>query len=315
MARHVLVFKVVAVAALAFLMVNRPARATAYPLLAAAGDISCRPGSVPKPNECGGSATGAEINRAHPTVVAALGDNQYEYGTLAEFLAPGAFNETWGAFKSRIRPVPGNHEYTISPTASGYFDYFGVAAGPDARGYYSYQLGAWHLIALNSSCASTGCGDTKLGRTTTAQLRWLKSDLAHTRARCILAYWHHPLFSSTVGLNNELGVAPLWRILFDAKADVVLNGHAHDYERFARQDPDGQPTPRGIREFVVGTGGRNHGQLALTHVRTSQVRDGDEFGALFMTLHKGSYSWEFRNVEGVLRDHGSTRCHSASRAA
>jgi acid phosphatase type 7 len=285
--------------------------ATADPVLAAAGDIACEPGQRPSALECGQGATAAEIKHARPAAVAALGDDQYEHGLLPEFLGPGAFNQTWGAFKRRIRPVPGNHEYSISPTATGYFEYFGHAAGSPGHGYYSYRLGRWQVMALNSSCSDIGCLDSEFGTTTSAQLRWLKRDLAHNKNRCILAYWHHPLFSSVGMLNNELGVRPMWDALLEAHADVVLNGHAHDYERFAPQNAAGRVTSSGLREFVVGSGGRSHITFDFV-LPTSRFRDDKDFGVLFLTLHRASYDWQFRTVAGAVLDHGSTRCHYAT---
>jgi acid phosphatase type 7 len=300
-----------ALAAIAALATLAASPAAADPLLGAAGDIACEAGKPPAHLECRQGATAAEIKRARPTLVAALGDNQYEDGTLSDFFGAGAFNQTWGAFKSRIRPVPGNHEYSASPTAAGYFEYFGAAAGPFGRGYYSYNVGAWHLIALNSSCSDTECSNRDLdGTTTSAQLSWLKGDLAHHRHRCVLAYWHHPLFSSVRVLNDEAGVRSLWEALLAAGADVVLNGHAHNYERFAPQNAAGRPSSSGLREFVVGTGGRNHVGFD-SRLPTSRFRDDDDFGVLFLTLHRASYDWRFRTVYGKVADAGSARCHRA----
>jgi acid phosphatase type 7 len=307
--RRLRICLLVGAAALACAVARLPAPAGAAPVLAAAGDIACPPGWPTTPFACGQAATAAEIEHARPHTVAALGDDQYEQGGLGEFLGPGAFNDTWGAFKRLMRPVPGNHEYMFSPTASGYFEYFGSAAGPGTRGYYTYRVGRWQVFALNSACSDAGCGDSEAGRTSTAQLRWLKGELAHTHKRCILAYWHHPLFSSTL-LDNEWGVAPLWRLLYHAGADVILNGHAHDYERFARLDPNGRPTSRGIREFVVGTGGEDHLPFSRT-LRSSENRDDHDFGVLFLTLHNDRYGWQFRTAGGTVVDHGAARCHSA----
>jgi acid phosphatase type 7 len=308
-ARH---HAVVASAILGAIAASASAPAAAAPVLAAAGDIACAPGAPITSAECDQGATAAEIAQARPSRVAALGDDQYEQGSLSEFLGPGAFGQTWGSFKSLIRPVPGNHEYTSSPTAVGYFDYFGHLAGGPGLGHYSFQLGAWHVVALNSSCSDAGCFDSEFGATTTRQLEWLKADLKRARGRrCILAYWHHPLFSSVTELNDEVGVRPLWEALFAARADVVLNGHAHDYERFAQQNPAGQPSPSGLREFVVGTGGRSHVGFG-TPAPNSQIRDDHDFGVLFLTLHRGSYAWQFRDPGRSVLDHGSAKCHYAT---
>jgi hypothetical protein len=263
---------------------------------------------VSTPTECQQAATARLIERAHLAAVAALGDNQYEEGALAEYLGAGGFNATWGTFKPLIHPVPGNDEYD-TPDASGYFQYFGAAANPAGASYYSYQLGPWHIVALNSNCSDLGCIDSIHGQVTSAELHWLASDLARARQRCILAYWHHPLFTSTVGLGGDPGLVPLWRMLFTAKVDVVLNGHAHDYERFALRDPSGKATLAGIREFVVGTGGESHFAFRRGHSRASQRRDARDFGVLFLTLHRKSYDWRFRSVRSVVRDRGFTRCH------
>jgi hypothetical protein len=280
------------------------------PLLAAVGDISCPPESVITPEACQQGATARLVQAARPSSVALLGDIQYEQSMLPEFMGPGAFNETWGPLMPLVHAVPGNHEYSSSPTAAGYFQYFGAAAGPGGRGYYSYRLGSWHVIALNSACLEA-CADTNTGIVSAAEVRWLRSDLAHVRRRCILAFWHHPRFSSTVGLGEELGVAPLWRLLYRARADVVINGHAHDYERFAQLDPEGRPTPRGIREFVVGTGGRNHFHFVRKPLRSSERRDDRDFGTLLLALHRERYAWRFVTVRGSIVDGGSTVCHRA----
>jgi hypothetical protein len=302
---------IVASATLGVIAASAPATAAADPVLAAAGDIACAPGAPTNSAQCGQGGTATEIARARPSRVAALGDDQYEQGSLSEFLGPGAFDQTWGSFKSRIRPVPGNHEYVSSPTAAGYFEYFGHLAGQAGRGYYSFQLGAWHVVALNSSCSDAGCFDSEFGATTTLQAEWLKADLERARGQCILAYWHHPLFTSVTELDDEWGVRPLWEALLAAGADVVLNGHAHNYERFAPQDPAGRPSSSGLREFVVGTGGRSHLEFGVP-LPTSQFRDDHDFGVLFLTLHGASYDWQFRNTNRSVLDHGSTKCHYAT---
>jgi hypothetical protein len=305
---HLPVRKLVAGAALIAAAAWGAVRAAADPLLVAVGDVACAPESAITSDACEQAATARLVEAARPTNVAILGDIQYEHATLPEFMGPGAFNETWSALKPLIRAVPGNHEYSSSPTAAGYFEYFGSTAGPAGRGYYSYRLGNWHVIALNSSCSDI-CRDANTGVVSSAELRWLKSDLAYVHGQCILAYWHHPRFSSTVGLGEELGVSPLWRLLYRAKADVVLNGHAHDYERFALQDWKGRPTPRGIREFVVGTGGKSHFHFARPS-RTSERRDEHDFGVLLLGLHPERYAWRFVTVHGAVVDRGSNVCHN-----
>jgi acid phosphatase type 7 len=180
------------------------------------------------------------------------------------------------------------------------------------HGYYSYTLGAWHIIALNSDCSNTACTDEEEGSVTTVELRWLLANLAHHRHQCLLAYWHHPRFSSAAP-GSDANLGPFWQLLFNAGADVVLNGHAHVYERFARQDPQGQSTPAGIREFIVGTGGRSLHDFERGFLPTSQAHDEKDFGVLFLTLRRASYSWQFRTVGNVVEDRGSAACHRARR--
>lgn len=307
--RRTIIFAVVLAGALGCCV----ARAPADPLLAAAGDIACPPNSIVAPLRCQQSATASLIESQEPKAVAALGDIQYEQANLSEFVGLGAFDETWGAFKSLIHPVPGNGEYKSSPTATGYFSYFGSQAGVGDLGYYSYNLGAWHLIALNSACADTGCSGESNSHVTSAELYWLQADLAAYRNRCLLAYWHQPLFSSFSGVDP--GVEPLWSLLYQAGADVVLNGHVHAYERFAQQNAEGVPTPSGIREFVVGTGGDSHHYFPQGLLATSQAHDDQDFGVLFLTLSPPGYSWRFRTVTGAIVDRGSTSCHHPLRQA
>ena len=209
-------------------------------------------------------------------------------------------------FKDRTRPSPGNHEYE-TPGASGYFTYFGAAAGEPAKGYYSYDLGSWHVISLNSNCSSVA-GGCAAG---SPQEQWLKADLAAHSNECTLAYWHHPRFSSGIH-GDEAFVGPFWDALYQAGADVVLNGHDHDYERFAPQNPSGQADPaQGISEFVVGTGGAE-----LRNFRTikpnSEVRVAQQNGVLKMTLHPDGYDWQFLTAPvGTIADTGSASCHGA----
>jgi hypothetical protein len=285
------------------------------PVIAAAGDIVCDPesmfynGGAGTPGNCQMRATSDAVLRANPTRVLALGDNQYEGGTLADYMA--AYNPTWGRFKSITRPVAGNHEYG-SRSAIGYFDYYdGVGrqrgtAGDRTKGYYSFDVGAWHLIALNSNCGevSVNCG---VGF---AQEAWLRSDLASHPRRCVLAFWHHPFFTS-----GQEGSSPTLRdfvtALYERRADVLLVGHDHDYERFAPQTPDGQlDTATGIREFVVGTGGRDLASLKKQLKPNSEASSSDTFGVLVMHLHPTSYSWQFVPAAGGgFQDSGSQACH------
>lgn len=278
------------------------------PVLAAAGDIACPAGDTT--HECQQSATAKLVASWHPSAVAALGDNQYASGLLSEFDGAGAYNETWGQFNPIVHPTPGNHEYALSSSASGYFSYFGSAA---PGGYYSYNLGAWHIVALNSNCSDSGCQDALAGTTSTAELSWLQTDLAAHPNQCILAYWHHPAFSSG-WVGNSPGVKPLWNALYAAHADVVLNGHDHMYERFAQQDPSQNATSLGIREFVVGTGGETLFTMGTIQPNMQAV-DNHHFGALFLTLHSSGYEWAFRTTTGTVIDSGSTACHAQPTSA
>jgi acid phosphatase type 7 len=273
------------------------------PSLAAVGDIACPSGDTT--DECQQLATANLTVAQHPTAVAVLGDNQYQSGLLSEYQSPGAYNDTWGQFNSIVHPTPGNHEYAASSTASGYFTYFGSSAG---TGYYSYDLGAWHILSLNSNCSDSGCQALEAGTTSSAEVSWLQGDLAAHPNQCILAYWHHPRFSSGY-VGSSPGVAPFWNTLYAAHADVVLNGHDHLYERFAQQDPLQSPTSQGIREFVVGTGGQELDSTMGRIEPNTQLADIHHFGVLFLTLHPGSYDWVFRATSGMVLDSGSTTCH------
>jgi acid phosphatase type 7 len=233
-----------------------------------------------------------------------LGDNAYESGTLSEFQA--YYDPTWGTFKARTHPSVGNHEYNTAG-ASGYFDYFGAAAGNRGEGWYSYDVGKWHLIALNANCSIVNCAPTS------TQTTWLKNDLASHTNSCTLAYWHQPLFSSGQH-GNDSSVKPFWDQLYASGADVVLNGHDHMYERFAPQNPSGSAdSANGIREFVVGTGGRDLYQWG-TIKPNSQFRDNQHHGVLKLVLHDGSYDWQFidtSSATGGVLDSGTGQCHAA----
>ena len=279
------------------------------PVIAAAGDIACDPQSTSFNN---GAGTATACRQQHtsdllldPTVfpdltaVLPLGDLQYENGAYTKFL--NSYDSSWGRLKAITRPVPGNHEY-VTAGAAGYYQYFGAAAGDPAKGYYSYDLGPWHLIALNSNCGPVGgCGSGS------PQERWLKADLGATQSTCTLAYWHHPRFSSGGEHGSDSTYDTFWRDLYAAGADVVLVGHEHDYERFAPQTPDQTPDTRGIREFVVGIGGRSFYTFSSVQPN-SEVRITQQFGVLKLTLHGSSYSWELVAENHSVLDSGSTTC-------
>ena len=264
------------------------------PVVVAAGDIaSCF--------NAGDEATSRLLSNIGGTVLT-LGDNAYEDGTPEEFA--DCYDSSWGRYKNRTKPSPGNHDY-YSEEAEGYFGYFGEAARDPDEGYYSYDQGAWHVLALNSNCEEIGGCDAD-----SPQVRWLKADLAKNGRFCTLAYFHHPLFTSGRYRPGIREVKPLWEALYASGADVVLNGHDHNYQRFAPQDPSGKADPeRGIREFVVGTGGKSHYPI-LYPMANSEVHNDDTFGVLKLVLRPKGYDWEFVPVGGMrFTDSGSARCH------
>jgi acid phosphatase type 7 len=267
-------------------------RARRAPVIAAAGDIA----SAGSPGH-GQLRTTSLLGRLRLTAVLVLGDAQYENGLYSEYRA--SYHPTWGRFLRKTYPVPGNHDYR-SGDARGYFSYFGRRAHAAHGGYYSFDLGRWHLIALNSAE-----GDAPLR----AQLAWLRRDLRRNRDRCELAFWHHPRFSSGVNHGSDRAMAAFWEVLQPAGVDVVLNGHEHNYERFKKMSPGGGASPNGMREFVVGTGGKGGNYPFLSRpLRTSQVRL-QGLGVLRMQLRAGDYSWRFVRPGGRVLDRGSTACH------
>jgi hypothetical protein len=266
---------------------------SADPILVGAGDIA----------DCGlddDTATAKLIEGLPAAAVFTAGDNVYPDGTAEQYR--DCYDPTWGQFRDRTRPAPGNHDSNTKDLA-GYVAYFGAAAEPNGTSWYSYDLGTWHIVVLDSDCAVVGgCG------TDSDQGRWLTADLAASNASCTLAIWHHPRFSSGEH-GNDTSVAPFWQTLFDAGADVVINGHDHDYERFAPQDPDGQEDrARGIREFVVGTGGAAL-RTFPTPRANSELRVATTHGVIELVLQKSSYRWTFRPTTGDLTDAGSAPCH------
>jgi len=283
------------------------------PVIATAGDIACSPlsssfnGGLGTSSSCRQKYTSDLLVGAQLAAVLTLGDNQYEEGTLAQFQQ--SYDPSWGRVKSITYPAVGNHEYH-TPNASGYYDYFnGVGvqvgrAGDRSKGYYSFNIGTWHIVALNSNCSEAGgCGAGS------PQEAWLRRDLAASSASCTLAYWHHPRFSSGEH-GDTLAMQPIWQALYDANADVTLAGHDHGYERFAPQNPAGAAdTARGIREFVVGTGGKSH--YPFTTIRpNSELRQSTTYGVLELALHAQSYDWRFVPEAGqTFADGGSAACH------
>jgi len=272
---------------------NRPATAESV-VLVGAGDIAdCR--------DLSGAEATAKLLEQIPGTVMAVGDLAYPNGSKENFVC---YDQTWGRVKARTRPAPGNHEFHAAG-ATPYFDYFGVAAGDARLGYYSYELGSWHIVALNSECADVGGCEAG-----SPQEKWLRQDLAAHPTACTLAYWHKPLFSSGGAHGNDLTVKPLWQVLYDANADVIIGGHDHDYERFAPQSPDGvADAARGIREFVVGTGGKNQRPFGAIDAN-SESRSADTFGVLKLTLRSDGYDWLFVPQAGkTFTDSGSGKCH------
>jgi acid phosphatase type 7 len=289
------------------------------PLIAAAGDVACSPGApafaagLGTARRCHQLATSNLVLLRDYTAVLMLGDAQYDNGEYENFLA--SYAPTWGRVKSITHPVPGNHEYK-TPGAAGYFDYFNGPGVPSGRagergaGYYSFDVGAWHIVALNSECSDLlNAAAAPSCAAGSPMEQWLRSDLAQNNSLCTLAFWHHPLLSSGAeGDSPEM--AAIWQALYDANVDVILNGHAHAYERFAPQNPFGAADGvRGIREFVVGTGGKTH-QGLLQVKPTSEVRNFDSYGILEMGLHRRRYDWRFvPDGPGGFRDKGETACH------
>ncbi len=257
------------------------------PVLVGVGDIAGCTSS-------GDEATAALV-AAIPGTVFTTGDNAYPNGSASDFA--NCYNPSWGVFKARIRPAPGNHDYNTS-AAAGYFSYFGTSAGAVGKGYYSYQLGTWHIVVLNTQI------DFSTGST---QEQWLRQDLAAHPGSCTLAYFHRPLFSSSQHGNNP-DIKPIWQALYDYHADVVVNGHDHFYERFAPQTPNGVASTAGLREFVAGMGGMSHYSISALQPN-SQTRNTDTYGVLKFTLHPNSYDWKFIPIAGkTYTDSGTTLC-------
>ncbi len=272
----------------------------------AAGDIACDPANTAgndsgrrgEGDVCRHYSTAELIEAEGPDAVLALGDLQYELGLAEAFAA--SYGPTWGRFKDITYPVPGNHEYASG--GQGYHQYFASRAGEAGKGWYSFDLGGWHFVALNSNCGAVGgCGPGS------PQYQWLDHDLATASARCTIAYWHHPRFSSGLhGDDPQLG--PLWELVYDRGVDIVLTGHDHNYERFAPLDASGARVDSGIRSFVVGTGGKDLRPMGELDP-ASEAHNTDAAGVLKLVLQPGSYSWEFVPVPGEsYTDTGTGTC-------
>jgi hypothetical protein len=278
-----------------------PAAASADPVIYAAGDIACPPGSATTATQCAQKRTSDLISGSNR--ILPLGDNQYDTGALSAYT--GVYRPTWGRFDPLASPVPGNHDYGTSG-AGGYFSYFGARAGTRGQGWYSYDLGAWHLLALNSECNHLSGSPCASGG---AEETFVRTDLASHPNACTLAYFHEPVFSSgSAQVENAAAMMPIWRDLYAAHVDLVLNGHKHNYQRANLLGPTGAVDSRGIRLLIVGTGGEDHsGSAALRS--GFQVFDNKTFGVLRGVLHAGSYDWRFVPEPGkTFTDSGTDRC-------
>jgi hypothetical protein len=261
----------------------------------AAGDIACPPGLAVTPTQCQQGATAALARRLDPSLVLTLGDHQYNESSLAQF--NGSYAKSWGALRPRTRPAIGNHEY-LTPGASGYYTYFRNRQ-PGPPGYYRVAAGAWQVFVLNSNCDKVSCA---------REAAWLDRQMKAHPSRCSMITMHHPRYSSGAEHGNNSSVIPLWRVAYRHRADLVLTGHEHDYERFRRMDAVGHLRPyRGLLEFVVGTGGRN-----LYHSGTrktgSAYFQASRFGVLRLSLGPRRFSWAFRAIDGRVLDSGTRAC-------
>lgn len=284
-------------------------------VLVGAGDIArCYrpedPTAVTPPQLTAAESTAVLLDSI-PGTVMAIGDNAYEFGSTADYAL--CYEPTWGRHKGRTRPAAGNHEY-LTPGAAGYFAYFGLTAAPPG-GYYTYELGAWHVIVLNSTPQWAACqpapASPEGGRACVGdvgQREWLAADLSANRARCTIVYFHHPRFSS--GLHgSQYEMQQFWDLFYAADVDVVVSGHDHLYERFAPQDGDGRADRRrGIRQFTVGTGGAELYPFT-TVIPNSEVRINNTHGVLALRLGERRYQWSFVSVGGAVVDSGSGTCH------
>jgi acid phosphatase type 7 len=265
-----------------------------------AGDIADCRNKTPAQSNAAKTAAQLEILlRDTPNAsIITLGDHVYENGTALEY--SDCYTPTWGRFKEKTFPAPGNHDYH-TPLAEGYYDYFGARAGPARRGYYSFDVAGWHVISLNSNIADDNGAE---------QIKWLREDLAANKANCTIAYWHHPLFTSSLRGNNSM-MKTAWKILHEADADIVLSAHDHHYERFVPQDAEGNANvTRGVREFLVGTGGANLSPVTDPPRQNSEVQITRTFGVMRLDLQEGQYTWEFApSTASDASDSGTGVCH------
>ncbi len=270
------------------------------PVIAAAGDIACAAGDTVTAITCRQASTSGLLVGTGLSAVLPLGDIQNESGALSDFQA--SYAPTWGRVDAIAYPVLGNREYLAPAAQVATSTTSAPERAPHPGGYYSYDLGGWHLIALNSNCGFVVCSAGS------DQERWLREDLAAHPATCQLAYWHHPLFDGSAG-GGASEMTAIWQALDGAGVDVVLNGHEHHYERFAPQDAAGAADPGGPREFIVGTGGRSHGSRRRRPRPTANGATHDTFGVLRLTLRATGYDWRFVPEAGrSFTDAGSRDC-------
>lgn len=283
----------------------------------AVGDITCDPGTKTtaaatknvatstktSTTNCQDAAVAAQIAKIKPDALLTLGDQQYDDGKLEKFQV--GFAKNWAQFNKILYPSPGNHEY-VTTGATGYYTYFKDLSTDVSKGYYSFSLGDWNIISLNSNCDKIGGCDTN-----STQVKWLQDQLKNNTNKCTLAFWHHPRFTSGKYFNDSDSKSrslSFWEALEDNKADVVLNGHDHLYERFALQNSAGKKDSQGVREFIVGTGGKELYKQAGSEANSQKVVD-YQYGVLKLQLFKSAYKWEFVAVNGDILDDGQQNCN------
>lgn len=283
------------------------AQRSTHKRIIALGDVICDPKDSHRAsndqNYCQDEKVLNLVKQLKPDAVLILGDIQYENGTLEKFQS--TFSKNWGSLKNIIYPAPGNHEYG-TPQASGYYTYFKDGPADVSKGYYSFALNNWHILSLNSNC-----GEANNCSQDSAQMKWLNEELGKNVAPCTLAFWHHPHFTSGKYLEDtdtKSRSTNMWTELSESKVDIVLNGHDHLYERFAKQNSAGQKAEDGIRQFTVGTGGKSHYKQKGSASNSEMIID-DQFGALVLDIEDDRYKWQFRNVDNQILDSGSQECN------
>ncbi|HEX9013049.1 MAG TPA: DNRLRE domain-containing protein, partial [Anaerolineaceae bacterium] len=289
---------------------NAPQLVLTFPapaVLLAAGDIARCGGGTSTPAPGSGAQITSDLLLNASGSLFTLGDNSNDSGSLDEYI--NCFGPTWGRLKDRLTPAMGNHDIIADNQGGPYFSYFGAPAHPESFGHFSLDLGAWHIVVLNAECAvgGQGCGAGS------PQETWLRGDLAAHPGKCILAIWHQPLFTSGTQ-SGYTEMRAFWQALYDYHADIILNGHNHNYERFAPQDPFANSDPaNGVREFVVGTGGASLDASSFPLAANEEVRSTAAYGYLKLSLYPGSYTWQFIPQPGsIFTDSGSSTCHQGS---